>query len=276
MDDAGQTQVDHHIENSPESSDYQVGDVPQTDGPPPPRPRPSFAPWLLVFALLAAGALFAYLAYLPLRSEAQQLGYKLAEANTNVDKLTRKVTELEEVRQKLEDGQAELAVALQVKEQALKELTSTEEELAEKLDAEIKKGDVLIKQRQGELVVDLVDRVLFDSGEATLNQQGKDVLAKVADTFLKIKDKVIQVGGHTDDMPISDRLAATYPSNWELSTARAVNVVHFLEDTGKIPGSRLVAAGFSQFRPVASNTTKTGRKRNRRIEVVLLPVRPKE
>jgi chemotaxis protein MotB len=80
------------------------------------------------------------------------------------------------------------------------------------------------------------------------------------------------VGGHTDQMRVSNpETQERFPTNWELSTARATNVVRFLEDRGKLPGSRLVAAGFSQFRPVASNTTEQTRQQNRRIELVLLP-----
>src|SRR5690606_19606235 len=117
--------------------------------------------------------------------------------------------------------------------------------------------------------------ILFDSGEAELNDGGKKVLAKVGETFAKMGDKIIQVGGHTDDVPISPKLHDRFPSNWELSTARATHVVRFLQDEGKIPGSRLLATGFSQYRPVASNASRGGRKKNRRIEVVLLPAAPK-
>ena len=84
----------------------------------------------------------------------------------------------------------------------------------------------------------------------------------------------IELGGHTDNQPIkSEEVLAKFPSNWELSTARATTVVRFLEETCEIPGERLVAAGFSQFRPVAKNSKPKGRAKNRRIEIALLPPR---
>src|SRR5262249_24083127 len=135
---------------------------------------------------------------------------------------------------------------------------------------EIAQGDVIIKQYKGELVVDLVDQILFASGESELGDKGKAVLKQVGETLLKVPDKVLQIGGHTDNQPISGKLKDKWVSNWELSSARALNVVHYLEDEVNIPGERLVAAGFSEFRPIGKNASKDGRKRNRRIEVVLL------
>jgi chemotaxis protein MotB len=86
------------------------------------------------------------------------------------------------------------------------------------------------------------------------------------------KDAVFQVGGHTDNQPIkSEEVKARFPTNWELSAARATNVVRFLEETAGIPGKRLVAAGFSEFRPMASNKKEKTRAQNRRIEIALLP-----
>ena len=120
-------------------------------------------------------------------------------------------------------------------------------------------------------MVDLVDKLLFEQGQAEINETGKRVLVQVADTFRKLEDKIIQVGGHTDSVPISEKLVQIFPTNWELSTTRATNVVRFLQDECKLPGERLIAAGFSQYRPVSSNKTSSGRKRNRRIEVTLLP-----
>src|SRR5262249_8203306 len=155
---------------------------------------------------------------------------------------------------------------------ALKELTKTQNELTSKLDAEIKKGDVLIHSAGGDLVVDLIDQLMFASGEAELNDSGKKVLGRVCDTFLAASDKVIQVAGNNDNQPISPKLKANFPSNWELSTTRANNVVHYLQDECKIPGARLAAVGYAEFRPASKNATKDGRRKNRRIEVKLVPL----
>ena len=90
----------------------------------------------------------------------------------------------------------------------------------------------------------------------------------------KFPDRALQVEGHTDNVQISSRLRERYPTNWELSTARATNVVHFLQDTVGLPGDHLVAAGHSEYRPVADNATEEGRAQNRRIQILLVPYEP--
>jgi chemotaxis protein MotB len=85
------------------------------------------------------------------------------------------------------------------------------------------------------------------------------------------KNKIIRVEGHTDNVPIHSRLQAQYPSNWELSAARATNVVRFLQDQAGIAPERLQAIGMAEYRPVASNKTPAGRGQNRRIEITLVP-----
>ena len=92
----------------------------------------------------------------------------------------------------------------------------------------------------------LADEILFSSGEADLSKHGKEVLGRVGDVFKPLTDKQILVGGHTDDAPIH---TARFPSNWELSTARAVNVVHFLADNVGVDPRKLTAAGYSQYHP---------------------------
>ncbi len=254
--------------------EFELGNVSVTDTPMsrPPKARGSALPWLLfVTTLLGAGAA-AFLLYWPLHQDHARLDKELADSQVENGKLASRVDELEKKNGELQASQQELAVTVQLKEQALAELTKQQEELTKKLQSEIASGDVLIKTREGQLVVDLVDQILFDSGESELNEQGKAVLLKVGETLVKSKDKAIWVGGHTDDVPISDKLVAKFPSNWELSTARATNVVRFLQEQAKVPGERLVASGFSQFRPLAGNSTKTGRKKNRRIELALLPL----
>ena len=133
------------------------------------------------------------------------------------------------------------------------------DELRKKLAAA--EGDV--SSSGGVVTVHLESEVLFPSGEADLSKQGKEVLARVGDVLKPLKDKQILVGGHTDDAPIH---TARFPSNWELSTARAVNVVHFLIDTVGVEPAKLTAAGYSQYHPRSSE-----RAQNRRIELLLIP-----
>ena len=153
------------------------------------------------------------------------------------------------------------ALATHVAQKAAADLDQQKlmDDLRKKLAAA--EGDV--SSLGGIVTVHLESEVLFPSGEADLSKQGKEVLARVGDVLKPLKDKQILVGGHTDDAPIH---TARFPSNWELSTARAVNVVHFLADTVGVEPSKLTAAGYSQYHPRSSE-----RAQNRRIEILLIP-----
>ncbi len=128
-------------------------------------------------------------------------------------------------------------------------------------------GDLKIVMRDGRMVLQMRNDVLFDSGRTTIKQAGKDALQEVAGVLMTIKGRKFQVVGHTDNDPIS---SPRYPSNWELSTARAVAVVRYLIEEGVDTGM-LSAAGYGPFDPVASNETPEGKAKNRRIEIVLQP-----
>lgn len=167
--------------------------------------------------------------------------------------------------------QEQLAQAIHEKESAVIELEKVKKELNDAFGTQISAGDVLIQERKGELVVDVSDRLLFDSGETVVNEAGQTFLRDVAKTMRRLSpSQVFRVGGHTDTQRIvTKEVAERYPTNWELSTARATNVVRFLQEEGKVPGQQLIAAGFAQYRPASSNQTEPGRQKNRRIEIVL-------
>lgn len=173
----------------------------------------------------------------------------------------------------LEGAKGSLEGKLVAKEAALEAVKVLHDQLSKSLVEEIETGDIRVSQRHGYLVVDVSDKVLFAIGEAELSERGKKVISKLAESLKALPDKsIFQVGGHTDNQPIkSEEVKAKFPTNWELSAARATNVVRFLEETSGIPGERLVAAGFSQFRPVGSNKKEKNRAKNRRIEIALLP-----
>lgn len=178
--------------------------------------------------------------------------------------------------QRLTAHNAELQKQLEEEKQArvaqLEQLKSTYGQLLDKMSSEIERGEVTISELQGRLTVNLVERIIFDSGSAEVKSGGKDVLRKVGAILSEVKDKEIRVEGHTDNVPISSKLQAVYPSNWDLSSARAINVLQFLRSTVGIPGERLVACGFGEFRPLADNGTPEGRAQNRRIQIVLVPL----
>jgi len=238
--------------------------------------------WLVAVIVATGGITAFYSARAQLGEVREELGTErtahaqtqasLDTSRTELAALQAKVDALEADRAQLDAERTQLAEEARQKAEALEAMTRTQDELQQKLQAEVAKGSVLISQQQGELVVDLIDQVVFDSGEAELNEQGKAVLRQVGETLARVPDKIIQVSGHTDNQKISRKLAKEYPSNWELSVARATNVVRYLQEQVKVPGNRLVAAGIAEYRPIASNRTNAGRSRNRRIEVRLLPL----
>jgi chemotaxis protein MotB len=244
---------------------------------PPARP----VPWiLLLVALLTLGAV-VYLGKQDLDAER-----RAAEgARQAVEDLTARLREQERRSQAAEGllatketenaallAQNEtLGQDLASKEAELAKLKTTQDALQKQLQEEIGKGEIVLSNAAGRLQVDLVDKVLFASGEAQLSPRGEAVLARIGPVLAQAEGRSIQVSGHTDNSPISERLAEQYPTNWELSVARAVNVVRFLSEKAGVPAKRLVATGHSQFRPVSGNATPKGRARNRRIELLLVP-----
>jgi chemotaxis protein MotB len=143
------------------------------------------------------------------------------------------------------------------------------EQLVQGLSKEVEKGQLQVRQYQNMLAVDLAEQIFFDSGRAALKKEGKEVLKKVADALKGYENKVIRVVGHTDNVPLAKSLQGTFPTNWELSVARATTVVRFLQDAG-IPPERLIPAGRGEYEPVAPNDTPEGRQKNRRIEIMLI------
>jgi chemotaxis protein MotB len=141
--------------------------------------------------------------------------------------------------------------------------------LLQGLAKEVEKGQLQVRQYKNMLSVDLAEQIFFDSGKATLKKGGKDVLKKVGDALKGYENKIIRVVGHTDNVPLAKSLQATFPSNWELSVARATNVVRYLQEVG-IPPERMVPSGRGEYDPVAPNDTPEGRQKNRRIEIMLI------
>ena len=194
------------------------------------------------------------------------LADRSAEAGTAMAEMRQEIDRLIEGNNLLRQ---QLEVELQAREARLAEVQSTYDELVGKLEQEIERGEVRISELKGKLTVNVVDKILFDSGKADLKPAGVKVLQQIGDILNSAVDKNIQVEGHTDNVPISGGLAAKYPSNWELSTARATTVLHFLQDSAGVSGERLSAVGYGEYQPIASNATAEGRAENRRIQIVL-------
>jgi chemotaxis protein MotB len=171
------------------------------------------------------------------------------------DTLTQQVAALEAQRAQLQASE--------------KESEARYDKLRADLSEEVNKGQLQVRQLKGMLTVDVAEQLFFDSGRATLKDTGKQVLQKVADSLKGYEDKAVRIVGHTDNVPISGGLQKVFPSNWELSAARATTVVRFLQDNGIAP-ERLVATGRAEYAPVAPNDNAEGRQKNRRIEITLI------
>ena len=163
----------------------------------------------------------------------------------------------------------QIATLKKQKEEQVEEMSSTYEALIKSMKDEISEGQVQISELKGKLTVNMVDAVLFDSGQAEVKKEGLDVLQKVVDILKDVENKVIRIEGHTDNVKISGALARKYPTNWELSAARAINVTRFLQKQGIGPG-KLSAVAYGPYNPVATNETPEGRAQNRRIEISLV------
>lgn len=237
--------------------------------------------WLLFILALGAAAAFVYYLYLPLRQTRARLDADLALAGNRERALGQRLKQEEERFGKLsgecDKVASELKQTVAEKEKIESELKRVQGELSQKLEPEISSGNIRIRRRGQELVLDMTDDVLFDKGQAEVSERGQEVLQQIARSLAELNTYGVQVAGHTDSTRVvSAKTQERFPTNWELSSARATNVVRFLQERGKIPGPRLVAAGFGEFRPAASNATEDGRRKNRRIELLLLPSAPND
>jgi len=219
-----------------------------------------------------------------LEGENASMSDALKEAQLNAEKLQRRMNALDgaasereakvnalrsEVRN-LEDERAKLSNrerALLAEKRKLEEKKSYYEDVASALKQEVESGRVALRRLRDGVVVEMPNKVLFPSGRAQLNDAGKNTLEKVAAAIVNIKDRRIRVEGHTDNVPLSK--GASFVDNWELSTERALTVTRFLQTNG-VSSSKLSAEGRSEFAPAASNDTKEGRAKNRRIEIYLV------
>lgn len=170
-----------------------------------------------------------------------------------------------DLEQALNASQAELD-QLRRARVAAEERAEQYRRLTERLAAMMRSGKLKVSIRNGKMIIELPNNVLFAPGSATLRDDGLTTLDEVADV-LENFDRNFLVAGHTDNVPISGK---RFASNWALSTARAVEVVAYLQKQGVQP-EKLAAAGYGEFDPVAPNDTEEGQAKNRRIEIVLMP-----
>jgi chemotaxis protein MotB len=184
---------------------------------------------------------------------ATNLSNALAQIQTNQD-------EIAQLKFKIADLENEKAATVQ-------KASGLENEMRQQLESK----DVTIATLQGKLTVSILDRVMFDSGEAVLKPGGAAVMQKIAALLAAHPAIKVHVIGHTDNVPIRIGAQSRFASNWELSAARALAAVHYLTEQGGVDPRRVGAVGYGEYRPIADNATAEGRARNRRIAITILP-----
>jgi chemotaxis protein MotB len=222
---------------------------------------------LLFVAVLVAGGLVAFY-FLDNESLRQQLDELEAQSRGQELELARGAEQIAQLSQRLEQ---EVAKVSKQKEEELARLAHTHDEMLASMKQEVAAGEITITRIADRLSVKIVDRILFPSGEAAVGDDGRKVLERVGQALASAADKTIRIEGHTDNVPIGKVLQERFPSNWELSAARATNVARILQETTAIEPAAFEAVGLGEFHPVADNRAVKGRSQNRRIEIVLYP-----
>lgn len=166
-------------------------------------------------------------------------------------------------------GRRSDAQKIQELSRQLDELTQTQRVLEDRFSREIQDKQVKLQMMEKGLVITVLGDVLFDSGKAKIRPEAYAILDKVASVLKEnVPEFNVGIEGHTDNAPIK---VSGWKSNWELSTARALSVLHYLVEKDGISPDRLSAIGYGEYRPVASNDTREDRQLNRRVEIVILP-----
>jgi chemotaxis protein MotB len=228
-----------------------------------PRPtaRTGLTPWLVTLLLAAASGVAGFYAYEHYRLTNEENDVLRAQILDSTNRAAGAEERLLAVTAELSRARGEFAAQSSIAVTKTREVQSLEARLREALD---KVGEVTSNNQ--EISLQLVDKVLFRVGDAELTEKGKQVLEKLGALLKEVPDRQIWVQGHTDDTPIRAS-GDLFASNWELSSARALTVVHYLESTSGVDPRRLAAVAFGEYRPVS----KAKRERNRRIEIVLYP-----
>ena len=211
----------------------------------------------LVVGIIAYSAFQQKKQFARVRSELEQL-QQAAQQSSNQASL---------LQQDLTNSHAKIEALIKEKEQERQKQQEMENQMRSTLESK----DVTISELRGSLTVNILDRVLFASGEAELKPEGEQVLAQVASVLTQHTNRQIYVIGHTDNVPIRGSLFGKFSSNWELSTARATAAVRYLTEKAAVNPALLAAVGYGEYHPIASNATPEGRAKNRRIAIVIVP-----
>jgi chemotaxis protein MotB len=196
--------------------------------------------------------------------DSAKLAADLAASRQRNADLERRIADLE---RQLADCEGRLAGLRGQLDQNKGSLAKAEKDLLKALQPEIKSGNVSVHQSGDQLIINLASSLLFDSGQGQLKAGGTDALKRVGGVLTDFPEKSVHVAGYTDNVAIKGALQKKFPSNKELSDARAESAAQALRDGGV--SSNLSAAGHGDSNPIASNNTPAGRAKNRRVEVII-------
>jgi flagellar motor protein MotB len=205
----------------------------------------------------------------------EEIGNKCFENLTNLQTRHQYVKninkQLSQNNEKLQRDIQKQKSVIVLQQKVIRLLDDTKKTIESSLKNQIAAKDIEVVETDSHVKMILVDKILFESGSVDVSEQGKALLHIIAKSIKDSKSQNVVVEGHTDDRPISGRLRKRFPSNWELSIARAAAVVRFLQHTGELSPKTLSVKGYSYYRPLASNKSEDGRRQNRRIEIIVSP-----
>ncbi|MBU1124866.1 MAG: flagellar motor protein MotB [Candidatus Omnitrophica bacterium] len=202
-------------------------------------------------------------------------GCSVLEKARRVDSLEYEVAMLKERLAALQkDKRQEKERIVSEKEKELTELEKAKQDLEKSLQKEVSEYKAKLQLTERGLVITFLSEVFFDSGKTVLRPDGKETLLKVTEVLnADIISSSITIEGHTDNDPIK---YSYWKSNWELSSTRALAVLHYLVDEGRVSPERLCAAGYGEYWPVVENNSPENKQKNRRVEIVILPQKLKK
>ncbi len=190
---------------------------------------------------------------------------ELSELKKNYDS---KIIELQNRINTLTDELSSLKELTKSQKKELERMSDQANELEKQLSREIKDGQIRLKKFHDRLVINIDDKISFDSGSAELKKEILPAFDKIAKIISDYPENRIMIEGHTDNIPIKTYL---FPDNWQLSTQRALSVLRYIIERHKVDKSRFAAAGYGEFNPIVQNNTPENRALNRRVDIILIP-----
>jgi chemotaxis protein MotB len=204
-----------------------------------------------------------------LRSELQkERELKIAELAKQKTDYEKKISELNTRLNNVMDEMSEIKKLSESQKKELDRMSSQAGELEKQLEDEIKKGEIRLKRLHEKLIINIDDKISFDSGQAELKKGVLNALDKIAKILSDYPENSIVIEGHTDNVPISTK---RFRDNWQLSSERALAVLAYLLKNTKLDAARFSAAGNGEYRPIVSNDTPENKALNRRVDIVVIP-----